>query len=183
LSGVIEEKQIDGTWKSTGEIATPEYENNDFFSKITGFTIGSTIYPIDSPKDSSTQFPALSDRDRQLADPSGGFQAHEGEGIGALVRPYPTDPSLTAPMPGFSVDSGVEPVNVMVNESSESGSVVPDRTPLIKSESGGTLIFHENLDGHTIRWHVGKTAEQLLQRFDAEPDILGSSSYPDIETA
>jgi hypothetical protein len=67
---------------------------------------------------------------------------------------------------------------------SVSGSlVVPDRTPLKKSESGGTLIFHENLDGHTIRRHVGKTDEQLLQRFDTEPDILGSSSYPDIETA
>lgn len=60
---------------------------------------------------------------------------------------------------------------------------VPDKTPLIKSESGGTLIFHENLDGHTIRKHIGKTDEQLLQRFETEPDILGSSTYLDIETA
>ncbi|CCN36817.1 putative Rhs family protein [Vibrio nigripulchritudo SO65] len=60
---------------------------------------------------------------------------------------------------------------------------VPVKTPLIKSESGGTLIFHENLDGHTIRRHVGKTDEQLLQRFETEPDILGSSTYPDLETA
>ncbi len=62
-------------------------------------------------------------------------------------------------------------------------SAAPDKTPLIKSESGGTLIFHENLDGHTIRKHIGKTDEQLLQRFETEPDILGSSSYPDIDTA
>ncbi len=67
--------------------------------------------------------------------------------------------------------------------SSAGERVVPDKTPLIESESGGTLIFHENLDGHTIRRHVGKTDEQLLQRLDAEPDILGSSTYPDLETA
>ncbi|MDP2571613.1 RNase A-like domain-containing protein [Vibrio penaeicida] len=44
-------------------------------------------------------------------------------------------------------------------------------------------LIHENLDGHTIRRHVGRTDEQLLQRLDTEPDILGSSTYPDLETA
>ncbi|WP_371827757.1 RNase A-like domain-containing protein [Vreelandella zhanjiangensis] len=62
-------------------------------------------------------------------------------------------------------------------------SSASNETSLIKSETGGTLIFHENLDGHTIRRHVGKTDEQLLQRLEAEPDILGSSTYPDLETA
>ncbi|WP_345415915.1 RNase A-like domain-containing protein, partial [Halioxenophilus aromaticivorans] len=62
-------------------------------------------------------------------------------------------------------------------------SAVPKKIPLIKTESGGTLIFHENLDGHTIRRHVGKSDQRLLKRFDSEPDILGSSTYPDIETA
>jgi hypothetical protein len=52
---------------------------------------------------------------------------HEGEGIVTLDTPYPTDLSLTAPMPGFPADSGVEPVNVMVNESSENGSVAPNK--------------------------------------------------------
>jgi hypothetical protein len=161
LSGVIEEKQIDGTWKSTGEIATPEYENNDFFSKITGFTIGSTTYPIDSPKDSSTQFPVLSDRDRQLADPSGGFQAHEGEGIGALVRPYPTDPSLTAPMPGLPADSGVEPVRGMMNERSETGStpngVAGNATngPRLNNQ----LLAEEVKSGHGFHKHVHENRE------------------------
>ncbi|PCM44854.1 RNase A-like domain-containing protein [Marinobacter sp. ANT_B65] len=62
-------------------------------------------------------------------------------------------------------------------------TAVPDSKSLIKRESGGTLVFHENLGGHTIRKHVGRTDQQLLQRFEAEPDILGSSTYPDIETA
>ena len=60
---------------------------------------------------------------------------------------------------------------------------LPDKTPELKKESGGTLIFHENLDGHTIRRHVGKTDEQLLQRLMDDPDILASSTYPDLETA
>ena len=54
---------------------------------------------------------------------------------------------------------------------------------LLKSESGGTLIFHENLDGHTLRRHVGKTDTELLARFQTEPDILDSSTYPNLEMA
>jgi hypothetical protein len=66
LSGVIEEKQIDGTWKSTGELATPEYKNDVFSSGIVGFTIAdnvrnaSTSYPISTPPNASSAFPALS---------------------------------------------------------------------------------------------------------------------------
>jgi hypothetical protein len=126
LSGVIEQ-QVDGAWESTGQLVTPEYKNGDFSNGIVGFTIAdnvrnaSTTYPVRTPPDASSTFPALSDRDRQLADPSGGFQVHEGEGIVILGRPYPTDPSLTAPIQGFPADSGVEPVHVMMNESSGSG--------------------------------------------------------------
>jgi hypothetical protein len=104
---------------------TPEYKNDDFFGGIVGFTIAddipnaSTTYPVRTPPDASSTFPALSDRERQMADPSGGFQAHEGKGIVILGTPYPTDQSLTAPMPGFGADSGVEPVQVMMSESSE----------------------------------------------------------------
>ena len=54
---------------------------------------------------------------------------------------------------------------------------------LLKSENGGTLIFHENLDGHTLRRHVGKTDTELLARFQTEPDILDSSTYPNLEMA
>jgi len=53
----------------------------------------------------------------------------------------------------------------------------------VKQESGGTLIFHENIDGHTIRKHVGKTDEELTERYLAEPDLKGSSTYPDLRTA
>jgi hypothetical protein len=126
LSGVIEQ-QVDGAWESTGQLVTPEYKNDDFFGGIVGFTIADDIpnasigFPISTPLDSSTQFPALSDRDRQLLDSSGGFQAHEGGGMVILGTPYPTDPSLSAPMPGFPADSGVKPAQVMMNESSESG--------------------------------------------------------------
>ncbi|GLO63606.1 hypothetical protein MACH09_41140 [Vibrio sp. MACH09] len=60
---------------------------------------------------------------------------------------------------------------------------VADTVPEIKTESGGTLIFHENLDGHTIRRHVGRTDDELLARLQSEPDILGSSTYSDLNTA
>jgi len=53
----------------------------------------------------------------------------------------------------------------------------------VKQESGGTLIFHENIDGHTIRKHVGKTDEELANRFIEEPRIPSSSSYSDLRTA
>jgi hypothetical protein len=135
LSGVIEQ-QVDGAWESTGQLVTPEYKNDDFFGGIVGFTIAddipnaSTSFPISTPPDASSTFPALSDRERQLADPSGGFQVHEGGGIGTLVTPYPTDPSLSAPMPGFPADSGVKPVQVMMNESSEN---IPNNSKVLNS--------------------------------------------------
>ncbi len=52
-----------------------------------------------------------------------------------------------------------------------------------KFESGGTLIFHENLDGHAIRKHVGQTSNQLLDRLSRETDLPGATTFSDINTA
>jgi hypothetical protein len=79
LSGIVIEQQADGVWESTGETVTPEYENDDFFNDIVGFTTAGDLggskytFPAEESLDSSTEFPALSDRERQLADPSGGI--------------------------------------------------------------------------------------------------------------
>lgn len=53
----------------------------------------------------------------------------------------------------------------------------------VPEETGATLIFHENLGGHAIRRHVGKTDAQLLARFDSEPRVLASSTFTDMKTA
>ncbi len=71
----------------------------------------------------------------------------------------------------------------VVTGSVDNADVTKVNSNLVKIESGGTLIFHENLDGHTIRKHVGKTEAQLLKRFESEPDITGSGSFLDLATA
>jgi len=38
-------------------------------------------------------------------------------------------------------------------------------------------------DGHLIDKHVGKTVQQLIDRFSSDPNITGSSSFPDTRTA
>ncbi|WP_368570660.1 RNase A-like domain-containing protein, partial [Acinetobacter baumannii] len=53
----------------------------------------------------------------------------------------------------------------------------------VPEESGSTLVFHENLGGHAIRRHVGKTDAQLLARFENEPKVLASSTFTDMKTA
>ncbi|WP_272690621.1 RNase A-like domain-containing protein, partial [Providencia sp. PROV090] len=53
----------------------------------------------------------------------------------------------------------------------------------VPEETGSTLIFHENLGGHAIRRHVGKTDAQLLARFETEPRVLASSTFTDMKTA
>jgi hypothetical protein len=175
LSGVIEQ-QVDGAWESTGQLVTPEYKNDDFFGGIVGFTIAddipnaSTSFPISTPLDSSTQFPALSDRDRQLLDSSGGFQAHEGGGMVILGTPYPTDPSLSAPMPGFPADSGVKPAQVMMNESSESAPNsnrlevgVVDEYGIAKAQTG---------DGSIHRDHQPSKAALIARAEELKGDAL-----------
>ncbi|MEX9336456.1 RNase A-like domain-containing protein, partial [Providencia alcalifaciens] len=53
----------------------------------------------------------------------------------------------------------------------------------VPKETGTTLIFHENLGGHAIRRHVGKTDAQLLARFEADPKVRASSTFTDMKTA
>jgi len=53
----------------------------------------------------------------------------------------------------------------------------------VKSETGGTLIFHDNSGGHAVQKHVGKTDAQLLARLAAEPHIKASSTFNDLTVA
>ncbi|GDY27127.1 hypothetical protein AHAT_30170 [Agarivorans sp. Toyoura001] len=66
---------------------------------------------------------------------------------------------------------------------SPSDSQVPAGESLVKRESGGTLIMHDNFDGHAVQLHVGKTEEQLLKRFDETPHIKGSGTFTDMRSA
>jgi len=54
---------------------------------------------------------------------------------------------------------------------------------IVKQESGGSLIYHENFGGHPVSKHVGKTDAQLIDRFLTEPHIPSSSSFTNLETA
>lgn len=45
------------------------------------------------------------------------------------------------------------------------------------------LRGNEGPDGHVITKHVGKTREELLARYADEPELSGSSSFTDYETA
>ncbi|MEG9488533.1 RNase A-like domain-containing protein [Mannheimia indoligenes] len=52
-----------------------------------------------------------------------------------------------------------------------------------KSNVGGTLIYHENIGGHTISKHVGKQDIELANRLNSEPNLRMASSFTDIQTA
>lgn len=52
-----------------------------------------------------------------------------------------------------------------------------------KSNVGRTLIYHENIGGHTISRHVGKQDIELANRLNLEPNLRMSSSFTDIQTA
>ncbi|MCG7897608.1 MAG: hypothetical protein JAY85_04035 [Candidatus Thiodiazotropha weberae] len=54
---------------------------------------------------------------------------------------------------------------------------------MVKQESGGTLIYHENFGGHPVSKHVGKTDQELIDRIVAEPHIPSSSSFTNLEIA
>jgi hypothetical protein len=130
----------------------------------------STEYPADSGIDPYSILVTPIQEDGQEHSPPG------------YQRPFEDQVELIV---SFPKDSGIEPLYLVFQKSvgGDGESAPNNKSTLIKSESGGTLVFHENLDGHTIRRHVGKTEEQLLQRFETEPDILGSSTYTDLEIA
>lgn len=48
---------------------------------------------------------------------------------------------------------------------------------------GGGLQVHEDLGGHTLERHVGRSDESLLQRLADDQGISASSSFPDREAA
>ncbi len=52
-----------------------------------------------------------------------------------------------------------------------------------KANVGRTLIYHENIGGHTITRHVGKTEAELINRLNLEPNLRMASSFTDIQTA
>jgi hypothetical protein len=91
----------------------------------------------------------------------GGFEVHEGEDIGGLVSPTPTDPSLSAPMPGYPEDSGVNPESVMMNESSEGGNV---DAPNNAADAANRLGV--NLDDIAVNNSVARTKIDLSSTLD-----------------
>ena len=46
-----------------------------------------------------------------------------------------------------------------------------------------TLIFHDNVGGHTVLKHVARSDSQLITRLRAEPNIPNASTFPDLFTA
>jgi hypothetical protein len=52
-----------------------------------------------------------------------------------------------------------------------------------KDIPGGSLEANERGGGHMISRHVGKTAEELLQRLQKDPKISASSSFTDLKSA
>ena len=63
----------------------------------------------------------------------------------------------------------------------------PNRTFPLPSEASQTprydLGLDEELGGHTLRRHVGRSDEQLIERLAREPDISAASTYNDRVTA
>jgi hypothetical protein len=45
------------------------------------------------------------------------------------------------------------------------------------------LSLDESAGGHTLRRHVGRSDEQLLERLDEEPDLSAASTYTDRQSA
>jgi hypothetical protein len=127
-----------------------------------------------------------------LAGPvGGGFQAQPQEatilvtpvhvnGITILITPpagrQPT--AMITPIPEIRNDPLITPIPdfqlpwVMANQAHGSNQTVPD-----------SLQAHEAAGGHLIAKHVEKTNAELLARFQKEPYISGSSTFPDAATA
>jgi len=55
--------------------------------------------------------------------------------------------------------------------------------PVSRLVEGGGLVAHEVAGGHLLERHVGKSADQLLDRLATDPKISGSSSFYNRATA
>jgi len=49
--------------------------------------------------------------------------------------------------------------------------------------AGRTLIYHDNIGGHAVAQHVGKSDQQLIARLSAEPKLKATSTFSDLYTA
>jgi filamentous hemagglutinin len=49
--------------------------------------------------------------------------------------------------------------------------------------AGRTLIYHDNIGGHAVAKHVGKSDQQLIARLSAEPRLGATSTFSDLYTA
>ncbi len=67
--------------------------------------------------------------------------------------------------------------------SNSSTGVIPHGTSVSQSAGGYDLGHDEELGGHTLRRHVGRTDEQLIERLRREPNISAASTYNDRATA
>lgn len=43
--------------------------------------------------------------------------------------------------------------------------------------AGRTLIYHDNIGGHAVAQHVGKSDQQLIARLSAEPKLKATSTF------
>ena len=69
------------------------------------------------------------------------------------------------------------------NQSPSHNGPFPVATTASQSPGVYDLARDEQLGGHTLRRHVGRTDEQLIERLDREPDISAASTYKDRVTA
>ncbi|WP_343039666.1 RNase A-like domain-containing protein, partial [Pseudomonas karstica] len=53
----------------------------------------------------------------------------------------------------------------------------------INKVNSGVLTAHEKAGGHLIKKHVGRTDEELAERFKSEPHIPASSTFRTLEEA
>jgi hypothetical protein len=64
-----------------------------------------------------------------------------------------------------------------------SAATQPDSDPARSAAAPRDLSRDEAAGGHVLRWHVGRTDDQLLERLEHEPNISGASTFTDRATA
>jgi len=178
LRSVKKPQRPGGIKKTTSETMFPGANMKDARSAIVNETV---IEPINTITDGA--------RKRELAEWGGRYPSlNSGTDNNPLEMqkiPYDQEPfgELIGTVSGAIMMGVTKKPSKSIIKKDKNLDADSNDIPPIKNESGGTLIFHENLDGHTIRKHVGKSDQELLKRFETEPDLLGSSTYTDIETA
>ena len=75
--------------------------------------------------------------------------------------------------------SGTQPAT----RSSSPASPAPAVSRVAPSSSGRDLSADEDMGGHTLARHIGKTDDELRERLRREPNISSASTYTDRPTA